>query len=131
MSLIYINYLGFFDWVWSTSAKVSLLIIFLLLLKLIFKNQIGARLHYMLWTVVIVSLLVPWAPQSSFSVYNLKNLDIQKMASFNGEAATPTRSSTVDVGHINQESVNSLNQIAVTPNPSVLHNMGKPLNTPA
>ncbi|ODA42899.1 M56 family metallopeptidase [Desulfosporosinus sp. BG] len=126
MPPIYLDCLSFFDWVWSTSVKVSFLVILLMLVKLVMKNQIGARLHYLLWIAVFVSLLVPWAPQSSFSIYNLTNLDMQKLASLKGGTETPSRPSTVGVGIIDQEKVNSLNQIAVAPKSSVLHNMSEP-----
>ncbi|WP_172408128.1 M56 family metallopeptidase [Desulfosporosinus sp. FKA] len=68
----------FFDWVWQTSVKVSVLIIFLLLVKTVFKTKISARLHYLLWSIVIVSLLLPWTAQSSLSLYNFVKLDTQR-----------------------------------------------------
>lgn len=125
---IHLDYLSFFDWVWSASVKVSFLVILLLLVKLVVKNRIGARLHYWLWVAVFVSLLVPWAPQSSLSIYNLTNLDIQKPASLYGGTETPSRFSAAGVGISEQEKVNRLNQIAAAPMPSVLHNMGEPQN---
>ncbi|EGW40951.1 M56 family metallopeptidase [Desulfosporosinus sp. OT] len=128
MPPIHLDYLGFFDWIWSSSVKVSFLVILLLLVKLVVKNRIGARLHYWLWVAVFVSLLVPWAPQSSLSIYNLTNLDIQKTASLYGGTETPSRLSAAGVGFSEQEKVNSINQIAAAPKPSVLHNMGEPHN---
>lgn len=128
MPPVHPDYLSFFDWIWSTSLKVSFLVILLLLMKLVVKNRIGARLHYWLWVAVFVSLLVPWAPQSSLSIYNLTNLDIQNQASFHGEKETPLYPSAAAVGINEQEKVNNLNQIAAAPKPGVLHNMGEPHN---
>ncbi|WP_052090690.1 M56 family metallopeptidase [Desulfosporosinus sp. HMP52] len=127
MPPIHLDYLSFFDWVWSASVKVSFLVILLLLVKLVVKNRIGARLHYWLWVAVFVSLLVPWAPQSSLSIYNLTNFDIQKPASLQGGTEMPSRLSAAGVGISDQEKVDSLNQIAAALKPSVLH-MGEPQN---
>ncbi|MDO0823881.1 M56 family metallopeptidase [Desulfosporosinus nitroreducens] len=67
----------FFDWIVWTSAKVSVFIIFLLLVKYLFRNKLGATVNYLLWSVVIVGLLLPWTPPSSFSIYNLVGLSTQ------------------------------------------------------
>lgn len=81
--------LHLFDWAWHTSAKVSVLIILLLLVKAVLKNKISARLHYLLWSVVIVSLLLPWTPQSSFSIYNLAKSDMQQSSMNIGAKSSP------------------------------------------
>ena len=66
-----------FDWVVWTSAKVSVFIIFLLLVKYLFRNKLGATMNYLLWSVVIVGLILPWTPPSSLSIYNLVGLSTQ------------------------------------------------------
>lgn len=66
-----LSLLPIFDWVLITSAKVSLLIIILLFVKLLFSNKLGATLNYLLWSVIIVALLLPWVPKSSFSIGNI------------------------------------------------------------
>ncbi|MDQ7093520.1 M56 family metallopeptidase [Desulfosporosinus sp. PR] len=122
MLTIYPACLNFFDWVWSTSLKVSFLVILLMLVKLVMKKRIGARLHYLLWIAVFVSLLVPWVPQSSFSIYNLTNLNLTKPASLHERTETPSRSATAGLGSSGQEKADSIEQIAAAPTPSVLHN---------
>lgn len=121
------DYLNFFDWIWQTSARVSVLIIFLLLLKFILKSKISARLHYLLWSIVVISLLLPWVPQSSFSLYNL-TWDGQKMSSFNGGVKIPSHSATMDSKFPRKESDNRLNQIAVA-TPYIPSNTDEPLNS--
>jgi len=69
--------LPFFDWIVWTSAKVSVFIIFLLLVKYLFRNKLGATVNYLLWSIVIVGLLLPWTPPSPFSIYNLVGLSTQ------------------------------------------------------
>ncbi|MGC7872664.1 M56 family metallopeptidase [Desulfosporosinus sp. SYSU MS00001] len=83
------NLIRLFDWVWQTSAKVSVLIILLLLVKTVLKTKISARLHYLLWSVVIVGLLLPWTPQSSLSLYNLVKLDVQGSSENIGVKTSP------------------------------------------
>jgi len=130
VQLLHLDYLNIFDWVWNTSARVSVLIILLLLVKYVLKNQIGARLHYLLWFVVIVSLLLPWTPQSSFSLYNLTNLEMQKTSPINEGAKTSPPSASVNVGFSSEETGNPLEQIAVAQNPQhFLFNTGESLKS--
>lgn len=88
MPLTNLNYLSFFDSVLSTSAKVSVLIVFILLVKFALKNKISARVHYFLWFVIIVGLILPWTPQSSFSLYNLANVNVQPSTVMNEGTVT-------------------------------------------
>ncbi|MGD8190873.1 M56 family metallopeptidase [Brevibacillus ginsengisoli] len=63
--------LSFFDWLLEASMMASVLVGLILFVKVILRNKLSPRWHYMLWLVIIVRLLLPWAPESSFSVYNL------------------------------------------------------------
>lgn len=118
----HIDYLRLFDWVWQTSAKVSILIVLVLLVKLVLKNKISARLHYLLWSSVIFSLLFPWAPQSSFSLYNLSNLEMQR-TNENTEAFSP---SVVENDGLSSEEMDyPLDQIATAQNSNILVNDNK------
>ena len=127
MPQIHLDYLSIFDWVWTTSTRVSVLIILLLLMKYVLKNKIGARLHYLLWSVIIVSLLLPWTPQSSLSLYNFTNLGMQRTSPIEGAKTSPP-SASVDVGSSGQETGNRLEQLAVAPNPPIVLNTGESLH---
>ena len=95
-----------FDWVVWTSAKVSGFIIFLLLVKYLFRNKLGATVNYLLWSVVIVGLLLPWKPPSSFSIYNLVGLSTQNSTTvtmnpnldqnFGQNSAIPSKTNATD-----------------------------------
>lgn len=125
MQFPYLNYLNLFDWVWSTSGKVSLLIVFLLLIKYVFKNKIGARLHYLLWSVVLISLIVPWTPQSSLSLYNLLNLSMrQTSVIFEEVNNSPIADPTVN-GISSEVNANTSEPIAVAQSQSSLPNTQK------
>lgn len=75
-----LSLLPVFDWVLWNSAKASILIFFLLLIKFLFRNILRASVHYLLWAVVIVGLLLPWTPSSSWSIYNFTEPLSQKVA---------------------------------------------------
>lgn len=65
------DYSDFLGWIATTSLRASVFIILLLPLQAIFRHKIKARLHYLLWCLVFISLLLPWTPSSPLSVYNL------------------------------------------------------------
>lgn len=121
---VHMDYLRLFDWVWQTSARVSLLIILLLLVKNVLKKKISVRLNYLLWFIVIASLLLPWTPQSSFSLYNLINLEMQKAYPSPIIYNMPTfpHSDSVDAGFSSEATGNRLDQIAVSQAPRILLN---------
>ena len=121
---VHIEYLRLFDWIWQTSARVSVLIILLLLVKTVFKQKISAQLHYLLWSIVITGLLIPWAPQSSLSLYNFTNLEMPKAYSSAVTDNTPTflHSDSADAGLTGEGKGNYINQMVVPQNPHVLLN---------
>jgi beta-lactamase regulating signal transducer with metallopeptidase domain len=63
--------LTFFQWILSNSFKASVLVIIVLLIKLLFKDKISARIQYLLWLVIVIRLIIPWTTQSPYSIYNL------------------------------------------------------------
>ncbi|WP_242221346.1 M56 family metallopeptidase [Bacillus cereus group sp. BfR-BA-01380] len=66
------TYLPFvFDWIIDTSLMASVLVGFILCVKVLLRNKLGPRWHYLLWMILIVRLLLPWSPDSSYSMYSL------------------------------------------------------------
>lgn len=61
----------FFDWVIRASLMASVLVVLIVLLKWVLKNQLQPKWQYLLWLPVVFRLLLPWAPESQFSLYNL------------------------------------------------------------
>ncbi|WP_245583554.1 M56 family metallopeptidase [Paenibacillus assamensis] len=74
-SSLYASLLSIFEWVIQASFMASILVIFVLVLQFIMKNKLEARWHYLLWMPVVIRLLLPWAPESSLSVYNMFALE--------------------------------------------------------
>ncbi|WP_129595882.1 M56 family metallopeptidase [Anaerophilus nitritogenes] len=60
-----------FKWLISTSIKGSILIGCILIMKHLLKNKLGARWHYYVWFLVLARLVMPFAPESSISFFNL------------------------------------------------------------
>lgn len=63
----------FFSWVLVSSAMAVVLVCLILLIKALFRNKLGARWHYYIWFLLLLRLMVPYAPESVFSVFNLFN----------------------------------------------------------
>ncbi|EPY7708507.1 M56 family metallopeptidase [Bacillus pacificus] len=61
----------FFDWLIETSLMASILVGFILCIKMLFRNKLTPRWQYMLWIVLMIRLLLPWSPDSSYSIYSL------------------------------------------------------------
>jgi len=61
----------FFDWVIRASLMASLLVVLIVMIKWVLRNKLQPKWHYLLWFPVVIRLVLPWAPESSCSVYNL------------------------------------------------------------
>ncbi|MDF2804768.1 MAG: peptidase BlaR1, partial [Anaerocolumna sp.] len=53
------------------AATGSVLIILLLVLKKIFHRALSPKWHYYIWIVLLIRLIIPFEPESSFSIYNV------------------------------------------------------------
>ena len=60
-----------FRWMLFSSTSASLLAIIIILLKLVFRNKLNVKWHYYVWFLVLIRLLLPYAPECSFSAFNL------------------------------------------------------------
>ncbi|MDF2544354.1 MAG: peptidase [Herbinix sp.] len=55
----------------SIGATAGFLIVIILLVKKVFGKTISPRWQYIIWSLLIVRLLLPIIPESSFSIYNV------------------------------------------------------------
>lgn len=60
-----------FNWVILSSFLGSVLIGTILLAKAVFNRKLDAVLHYYIWFLLLIRLLIPYVPQSSVSIFNL------------------------------------------------------------
>ncbi|KQX51712.1 M56 family metallopeptidase [Paenibacillus sp. Root444D2] len=59
-----------FDWVWSVSTMASVLVVLIIVMQHVLRHRLKPRWHYLLWLLVIIRLVLPWGPESEFSIYN-------------------------------------------------------------
>lgn len=59
-----------FAWAWKTSLQASVLIALVWLLQLVFKRALAPRWRYTLGLLIVLRLMLPGLPASSFSVFN-------------------------------------------------------------
>ena len=54
-----------------SSAHAGVLVCLVLVIATVVRGRLAARWHYLLWLVVVVRMMMPWAPQSTASILNL------------------------------------------------------------
>jgi bla regulator protein blaR1 len=64
---------SFIPWLLYSSFMGSILIGLIIVIRSVFKNRMNANLQYLMWFLLIVRLLMPYAPESSLSVFNIFN----------------------------------------------------------
>ncbi|MEI5948074.1 M56 family metallopeptidase [Bacillus albus] len=62
---------AFVDWMIETSIMASILVGLILCIKVLFRNKLTPRWQYMLWIILIIRLVLPWSPDSSYSIYSV------------------------------------------------------------
>ncbi|MCU5141966.1 M56 family metallopeptidase [Bacillus cereus] len=62
---------AFFDWMIETTIMASILVGLILCIKVSFRNKLTPRWQYMLWIILIIRLVLPWSPDSSYSIYSV------------------------------------------------------------
>ncbi|MCP1306897.1 M56 family metallopeptidase [Paenibacillus tyrfis] len=87
--------MSFFDWILETSLMAAVLVGLVLLVKVIARNKLSPRWHYMLWLVIVARLLLPWAPESSFSVYNLLSYGQEALRTSDAPSPRPPEASPI------------------------------------
>ncbi|UCF17332.1 MAG: hypothetical protein JSW59_07685, partial [Phycisphaerales bacterium] len=61
----------FFDWLLETTLIASVVICLILVAQKTLGGRLGARWCHALWLVLLVRMVLPWAPSSRFSLSNL------------------------------------------------------------
>ncbi|SHH51904.1 M56 family metallopeptidase [Clostridium grantii] len=69
-----------FKMILSLSFMGSILAVIIIIVKGFFRNRLNANWHYYIWILVIIKLSIPYAPESSVSIYNLFPSVTERMA---------------------------------------------------
>jgi bla regulator protein BlaR1 len=59
----------FFRWLLVSSVQVSVLICLVFAIKAALRGRLTIRWHYWLWLLLLVRMIMPWAPESKFSIF--------------------------------------------------------------
>lgn len=60
-----------FDWVIETSISASIIILIVIGIRALIKNNINPSILYYMWFIVIIKLIMPNGPESQISIYNV------------------------------------------------------------
>lgn len=64
-----------YSWLIQSTIYLSVTAVFILLFKLIFKNRLKARWHFLIWAILLIRFLVPVLPATPVSVFNAVKID--------------------------------------------------------
>ncbi len=70
MGALNIQLSPFLEWLVKTTIEGSVLIGLILLVKVILRDRLPIRWHYWLWVLLLIRLVMPWAPKTKLSAFN-------------------------------------------------------------
>lgn len=79
------DYLKIVNYILETSLVGSLLVVLILALRLLIKNHMKKSIIYYLWFILIVKLLIPFSPESKFSIYNFVDINTEESLTLEGK----------------------------------------------
>lgn len=89
-----------FTYVLNMSAAASVIFLFVMTIRLIFKNKLSKIFSYALWVLVLLRLIIPFSFSTTFSVFNYLNAPA-KVSQFN-ESIGGIEYISKDIGLMNQ-----------------------------
>ncbi len=61
----------FVAWLLRSTLQASMLIGLILLVQITLRGKLGPRWSHALWLILLIRMVLPWAPQSRVSIFNL------------------------------------------------------------
>jgi len=71
MQLLGLRLWPFFEWLLITTVQASLLVCLIIVVQTLLKRKLGVRWHYCLWLVLLIRMVLPWAPEFRFSLFTM------------------------------------------------------------
>ncbi len=95
-------------WLARSTMQVSILVCLILAVKAAVRGRLSARWHYCLWLLLLIRMVMPWAPESSVSVFNI----VPDFRDKGSVAAGGTAKRVVsDIGQAKPETIDTAPQI--------------------
>ena len=85
----------FFKWLVASSIQVSVLVCLILVIKAVVRGRLAVRWHYWLWLLLLARMVMPWAPESRFSMFSVVPQVTKVIAAKQIAKVTPTPSTVV------------------------------------
>ena len=76
-------------WLWKTSWQASVLVLLVLIAQSLFRKRISPQWSYALWLLVVVRLMLPISPESSWSLFNLTSGSREPVAAAQADRGFP------------------------------------------
>lgn len=113
------NYFDVFYWIVKASLIGSIMTVLIVFFKRITKTKLSPVFHYYIWMLLIIKLIIPFGPQSQFSMYNFFNIRPNTIAlsmttsnkQYNEAAAALDKSRNITSNNNNLTKVNTQVQI--------------------
>jgi len=64
-------------WLWRTTWQASVLVVLVMLAQWLFRSKLTPHWRYTLWWLVLIRLMLPLAPGSTFSIFNVVKVAVE------------------------------------------------------
>jgi beta-lactamase regulating signal transducer with metallopeptidase domain/dipeptidyl aminopeptidase/acylaminoacyl peptidase len=61
----------FFEWLVRNTVQAGVIVCLILLIQAVLRHRLAVRWHHALWLILVIRMVLPWAPQSRLSVFNV------------------------------------------------------------
>lgn len=112
-------FISLFKLILYSTVLASILAVVILMLKFILRKRLGVQWHYCIWLLLLIRLIIPYAPQSEFSAFNLfttlqsKSSQVKSISNYSMVKPIISLSEKQTTSGTNQTSKNDSDNVAV------------------
>ena len=109
-------------WGYTLSATIygSIAGIVILVIKALMKNKLNKKYAYLLWMILIIKLVMPFGPESSFSLFNQIPIKINSQVNMNN--SSNINEYIIDTDYEGHSSKNTSQEAIITQSASIINN---------
>ena len=109
-------------WGYTLSATIygSIAGIVILVIKVLMKNKLNKKYAYLLWMILIIKLVMPFGPESSFSLFNQIPIKINSQVNMNNNSNI--NEYTIYTDYEGHSSKNTSQEAIITQSASIINN---------